>query len=248
MEVACSTEIIDSTNSSSRCPVPVEHNPISCIYVSQYIRLTKNDRRITLCSSFCVTRSSLSSWVWRGASGDVVTNPRDRWPMTRCSISGMARDFYVRHGIRTVFEAHPPSCPVDSEKSLPRNKAAGHESDHLRPSNSTVKNAWICASTPPCAWIVWRFIKRWDNFVVTHWRVKGQVGSCRLGSEYFKGSGHRTEQPTGQNGPVDELVCDILLVLFVMRFWTRAREESGKEVEPVDLQSTARCKKTISRF
>jgi len=96
---------------------------------------------------------------------------------------------------------------------------------------------------PPCDLIVWLFIKRRDNFVVTHWRVKGQAVSCRLGSECCKGSGHRTEQPSGQNRPVDELVCDLLLVLLVMCFWTRSREESGKEVEPVDLQSTARCKK-----
>lgn len=133
-------------------------------------------------------------------------------------------------------------------KSLLCYKAAGHENDHLLPSSSTVKNTWIYASTPPCALNVWRFIKRWDNFVVTHWRVKGQFISCPLGSEYFKGSGHRTEQPSGQNRPVDELVCDLLFILFVMCFWTSSREESGKEVEPVDLQSTARYKKTISRF
>lgn len=201
-----------------------------------------------LCFTLSVTRSSRSSWVWRGTSGNVLTNLRNRWPMTRFSISGMGTDFYVLHGIRKVFDARPPSCPVDSEKSLLRNKAAGHESDHLRPPSSTVKNAWIYASTPPCALIVWRFMKRWDNFVRTRWRVKGEVVSCRLGSEYFKDPGHRTEQPSGQNRPVDELVCYVLLVLFVMCFWTRAREESGKEVEPVDLQSTARYKKTISRF
>jgi hypothetical protein len=80
----------------------------------------------------------------------------------------MSKRFYVLYEIWTVLEAYAPAYQVDSEKSLPRNKTAGHESDNLRPSSSTVKNAWIYAAIPPCALIVWHFIKRWDSFVEAH--------------------------------------------------------------------------------
>ena len=116
-----------------------------------------------LCYQIIVTVMIVTEYLRR-----CTNNLPDGWPMTRYSFPAWARDVFVLHGIRTVFDSHPPSCPEESEKSLPRNKAAGHESDHLLPSSSTVKNAWICASTPPYALIVWRFIKHWDNFVVTH--------------------------------------------------------------------------------
>jgi hypothetical protein len=50
MEVACSAEMLDSTTSSSQCPMPVEHDHISCKYVPQYIRLTKNPAELLCCT------------------------------------------------------------------------------------------------------------------------------------------------------------------------------------------------------
>jgi hypothetical protein len=148
MEVACSTEMLDSTTSSSRCPVPVriKHNPNLVFTFLSTSGLQKMTAEL-LCFTVSLTRSYCHEcdgvpqamyWLTYGID--------DQWLDFR--FPAWARNFYVLHGIRTVFEAHPPSCPVDSEKSLLRKEAAGHESDRLRPSTSTVKNAWIYASLP----------------------------------------------------------------------------------------------------
>jgi hypothetical protein len=47
----------------------------------------------------------------------------------------------------------------------------GREADHSPPSNASIKNAWSYTSTLPSVFMVWYFVKDWDNFTFTSYLV-----------------------------------------------------------------------------
>lgn len=59
--------------------------------------------------------------------------------------------------------AHPVSCLMGTEGSIPACNGGGLEYDHSSPSIAYVKTPWNCAFTPAYGFLVWCLIKHTDS-------------------------------------------------------------------------------------
>jgi hypothetical protein len=55
---------------------------------------------------------------------------------------------------------NPGALPLEVKRPV-------READRSPPSSAKVKNAWSYTSTPPCVFMAWYLLKRWDNFAFT---------------------------------------------------------------------------------
>jgi hypothetical protein len=145
------------------------------IFYCCHIHKSRNNIKWFITYSCVVTllRILVSCHVYVGAGGSSVTietGLRAGRPGFS-SRQGQWWDFFVRHRVQTVSEAHLVFYPVVWGALTSVIKRPGSESDHSPPYTVEVKDAWSCTSTPQCVFMKWRFVKHRNKFTFTSYFI-----------------------------------------------------------------------------